>query len=322
MKIKNVVINGSAALAPMAGVADRAFRELCVAYGADYVVSEMVSSKGVSYKNVKSTQLMEVSHKERPAAIQLFGNEPDTMAVAAKSAMQYNPDILDINMGCPAPKICGNGCGSALMNTPKLCGQIVRAVTQAVDVPVTVKIRKGVDDEHINALEVAKYCCDNGASAITIHGRTAKQMYLPYADWDIIAQIKQAVDVPVIGNGDVDSAEKAAAMLEQTNCDMVMVGRAALGNPWIFAEINAWLTDLRILAPPSTEEKLTVMLKHIQMVCDYKGEYIGMKESRKHVAWYLKGFKNAAAFRNEAGRLTTMDDLKRLVCIVHREQTQ
>lgn len=320
MNIGNVVINGSAALAPMAGVADLAFRELCAEFGAAYTVSEMVSSKGVSYKNEKSTQLMVMSDKERPAAVQLFGNQPDTMAVAAKAAIKFKPDIIDINMGCPAPKISGNGCGCALMKTPKLCGEIVKAVKNAVDIPVTVKIRKGFDDNNITALDVAKYCCDNGASAITVHGRTAKQMYMPYADWEIIAKVKQAVDVPVIGNGDVDSAEKAAEMFEETGCDMVMVGRAALGNPWIFSQINAWLLDLRILPPPTIEEKLSVMFRHIKKICEYKGEKIGMKEARKHVSWYLKGFKGAASFRNEAGRLETLDDLQSLICNVHRYQ--
>lgn len=322
MNIKQINMNGSAALAPMAGVADRAFRELCMEFGAAYVVSEMVSSKGVSFKNTKSTELMELAPQERPAAIQLFGNEPDTMALAAKASLAYKPDVLDINMGCPAPKISGNGCGCALMKTPKLCGQIVKAVSQAVDVPVTVKIRKGFDDTTLNAVEVANYCVDNGAAAITVHGRTAKQMYKPYADWESIARVKEAVPVPVIGNGDVDSAEKAAQMYEETNCDLVMVGRAALGNPWIFSQINAWLTDLRILPPPSAEEKLTVMLRHIEKICKYKGERIGMKEARKHISWYLKGFHKAAGFRHEAGMVSTLDDVKALVCKVHKEQVR
>lgn len=318
MNIKNVIINGSAALAPMAGVADRAFRELCVDFGASYVVSEMVSSKGVSYNNLKSTELMQVSEKERPCGVQLFGNEPETMAAAAKKAMDFKPDIIDINMGCPAPKISGNGNGCALMKTPKLCGEIVKAVTAVVNVPVTIKIRKGFDEEYLTALEVAKYCCDSGCSAITIHGRTAKQMYKPYADWGIIAKVKEAVDVPVIGNGDVDSPQKAAQMYEETNCDLIMVGRAALGNPWIFSQINAYIKEGRIIPDPTAEQKLITMLKHIERICEYKGERFGMKEARKHVAWYLKGFRGAAAFRNEAGHLETLDQLKSLICKVHR----
>lgn len=319
MKIKNVEINGVVGLAPMAGVADRAFREICKEMGASYVVSEMVSSKGVSYKNERSTELMEISEIEHPCAVQLFGNEPDTMAVAAKTAMQFKPDILDINMGCPAPKISGNGCGCALMKTPKLCGEIVKAVVNAVDVPVTIKIRKGYDDETLTAMEVARYCVDNGASAITIHGRTAKQMYKPYADWEIIAKLKSEFDVPILGNGDVVSGKTAKQMLEQTGCDMVMVGRASLGNPWIFKQINEYIYNGKEIPKPTADERLEVLQKHIKKICDYKGEKIGMKEARKHVAYYLKGFHGAASFRNEAGRLCTYDDLLRLIELVKKE---
>lgn len=319
MKIKNVEINGIVGLAPMAGVADRAFREICKEMGAAYVVSEMVSSKGVSYKNERSTELMEISEVEHPCAVQLFGNEPDTMAVAAKTAMQFKPDILDINMGCPAPKISGNGCGCALMKTPKLCGEIVKAVTSAVDVPVTIKIRKGYDDDTLTALEVARYCVDNGASAITIHGRTAKQMYKPYADWEIIAKLKNEFDVPILGNGDVVSGKTAKQMLEQTGCDMVMVGRASLGNPWIFKQINEYIYNNKEIPMPTADERLQVLQKHIKKICEYKGEKIGMKEARKHVAYYLKGFHGAAAFRNEAGKLCTYDDLLRLIELVKKE---
>lgn len=318
MKIKNVEINGIVGLAPMAGVADRAFREICKEMGAAYVVSEMVSSKGVSYKNERSTELMEISDIEHPCAVQLFGNEPDTMAVAAKTAMQFKPDILDINMGCPAPKISGNGCGCALMKTPKLCGEIVKAVSNAVDVPVTIKIRKGYDDDSLTALEVARYCVDNGASAITIHGRTAKQMYKPYADWEIIAKLKNEFDVPILGNGDVVSGKTAKQMLEQTGCDMVMVGRASLGNPWIFKQINEYIYNNVEVPMPTTEERLNVLKKHIKKICDYKGEKIGMKEARKHVAYYFKGFHGAAAFRNEAGKLCTYDDLMRLIELINK----
>lgn len=309
MKIGNVEIHGKVALAPMAGVADRAFRELCVGFGASYVVGEMVSAKGISYDNEKSKELMILSKEERPAAIQLFGSEPETVAKAAVSALEYEPDIIDINMGCPAPKICGNGCGSALMKNPTLCGEIVKAVKNAVSIPVTVKIRKGWDENTINAVEVAKICEAAGADAITIHGRTREQQYRPTADWDIIRKVKCAVGIPVIGNGDVDSAEAAAKMIEQTDCDMVMVGRAALGNPWIFAEISRWLEHERPSLPVSNTEKVSVMLKHIEKLCVYKGEFIGMREARKHVAWYLKGFRGAAALRKESGELKTFDDL-------------
>lgn len=309
MKIGNVEIKGMAALAPMAGVTDRAFRELCVAFGASYVVGEMVSAKGISFNSERSKELMLLSENERPAAVQLFGSEPQTVAAAAVTAMEYKPDIIDINMGCPAPKISGNGAGSALMKNPDLCGKIVEAVCKAVDVPITVKIRKGWDDKSVNAVEVAKICEQAGASAITVHGRTREQFYSGKADLDIISEVKKAVNVPVIGNGDITNANDAAQMLEKTNCDMVMIGRGALGNPWIFREINAWLNDLRPMFPPSPAEKVTVILRHIQAMCDYKGEEIAMREARKHVGWYMKGFKNAAELRREAGYLKTYEEL-------------
>ena len=309
MKIGNVNIDGYAALAPMAGVADRAFRELCVDFGAAYVVGEMVSAKGITYNNDKSRELLELSKAERPAAVQLFGYEPDVMAQAAKIAMEYSPDIIDINMGCPAPKIACNGSGSALMKNPELCGKIVETVKKAVPVPVTVKIRKGWDKNSVNAVEVAKICELAGADAITVHGRTREQQYMPSADWDIIAQVKHAVKIPVIGNGDVTSAESAAKMIEQTNCDLVMIGRAALGNPWIFSEISRLIGHDRPSLPVSNAEKISVLLRHIIKLCEYKGEYNGMREARKHVAWYFKGMPNAAAMRKEAGELETFDDL-------------
>lgn len=309
MKIGNVEIKGMAALAPMAGVTDRAFRELCVAFGASYVVGEMVSAKGISFNSERSKELMLLSENERPAAVQLFGSEPQTVAAAAVTAMEYKPDIIDINMGCPAPKISGNGAGSALMKNPDLCGEIVEAVCKAVDVPITVKIRKGWDDKSVNAVEVAKICEQAGASAITVHGRTREQFYSGKADLDIISEVKKAVNIPVIGNRDITNANDAAQMLEKTNCDMVMIGRGALGNPWIFREINAWLNDLRPMFPPSPAEKVTVILRHIQAMCDYKGEEIAMREARKHVGWYMKGFKNAAELRREAGYLKTYDEL-------------
>ena len=309
MKIGNVEIKGMAALAPMAGVTDRAFRELCVDFGASYVVGEMVSAKGISFNSERSKELMILSENERPAAVQLFGSEPQTVAAAAVTAMEYKPDIIDINMGCPASKISGNGAGSALMKNPDLCGEIVEAVCKAVDVPITVKIRKGWDDKSVNAVEVAKICEQAGAAAITVHGRTREQFYSGKADLDIIAEVKKAVNIPVIGNGDITNANDAAQMLEKTNCDMVMIGRGALGNPWIFREINAWLNDLRPMFPPSPAEKVTVILRHIQAMCDYKGEEIAMREARKHVGWYMKDFKNAAELRREAGYLKTYDEL-------------
>lgn len=319
MKIGNVEITGNAGLAPMAGVADRAFREICTGFGATYIVTEMVSSKGISYNSAKSAQLMVVENSDCPAAVQLFGDEPDTLAYAAKFALKYSPDIIDINMGCPAPKISGNGSGCALMKTPMLCGEIVAAVKAAVDIPVTVKFRKGWDEENINALEVAKYCEDNGADAITIHGRTRQQFYSGKADWEIIARVKEEVNIPVIGNGDVVDAKSAAALYEMTNCDYIMVGRGALGNPWIFRQINAWFGRDTFIVQPTIDERLSVMYKHIELACKYKGERIGIREARKHIGWYLKGFHGAAAFRNEAGKVNDLEDVKKLIYKVRCE---
>ena len=313
MKIGNLEIEGFAALAPMAGVADRAFRELCADFGSAYCVSEMVSAKGISYHSKKSAELMEISERERPCGVQLFGSEPDTMAFAAEFSLKYSPDFIDINMGCPVPKVNSIGCGCQLMTDPELCRRIVEAVSSAVDVPVTVKIRKGIDDDHINAKEVAQACEAGGAKAVAVHGRTRAQMYKPYADWNIIREVKEAVRIPVIGNGDVETAADAARLLEETGCDMVMVGRGAMGNPWIFSEINAYLSEGAVLAPPTLSERVTIMRRHIEKLCEYKGEEAGMREVRKHIAWYIKGLHGAAALRNDAGRLRTLDEFYILI---------
>ena len=296
----------------MAGVADRAFREVCKEFGCAYVVTEMVSSKGLSYHDRKSGELLLCSELERPCAAQIFGDEPKTMAEAAKLAMQFKPDIIDINMGCPAPKIAGNGGGSALMKNPELAGRIVKAVVEAVDVPVTVKFRKGWDENSVNAVEFAQIMEANGASALCLHGRTRQQMYAPSADWDIIKKVKQSVSIPLMGNGDVVDAESCAKMYEYTGCDFVMIGRAAEGRPWIFKQIDHYMKTGEILPEPTLEEKIDIMLDHINLICEYKGEAIAMREARKHAAWYLKGVRGSAEFRRRCGELCTYDDLLRL----------
>ncbi len=314
MKIGTVELSGRAVLAPMAGAGDRAFRETCARFGAAYTVSEMVSSKALEFGDKKTAELMELGEDARPAAIQIFGSEPAVMALAAKKAMEFSPDFIDINMGCPAPKITGPGAGSALMKTPRLCGEIVAAVAAAVPVPVTVKMRAGWEESCINAVEVASICEHAGAAAVAVHARTRSQMYEPSADWGIIKAVKEAVKIPVIGNGDVTGAQSAALMLEQTGCDAVMVGRAALGNPWIFRQINDYLTEsCRIVPPPEICERMLVMLRQVDLMCRYKGEHRAMNEARKHVGWYLKGMRGAAEFRRRAGSLETRAQLGELV---------
>ena len=317
-----VEITGKAALAPMAGVADRAFRRICVEYGAAYVVGEMVSSKGLNFGDRKSAELLELGEEERPAAVQLFGDDPEQMARAARLAMAVQPDAIDINMGCPAPKIAGNHCGSALMREPELCRRIVRAVAEAVEVPVTAKIRKGYGRDEVNAVEVAQACAAGGAAAITVHGRTREQMYAPPVDWEIIRRVKKAVDIPVIGNGDVTSAAQAAALYEQTGCDLVMVGRGALGAPWLFAQINAYLQEGRVLPDPPVAKRMAVLFRQISLAVEYKGERVAMREARKHAAWYMRGLRGAAGLRARAGTLETFDDLRRLCEAVMQENAR
>lgn len=317
-----VEITGKAALAPMAGVADRAFRRIYVEYGAAYVVGEMVSSKGLNFGDRKSAELLELGEEERPAAVQLFGDDPEQMARAARLAMAVRPDAIDINMGCPAPKIAGNHCGSALMREPELCRRIVRAVAEAVEVSVTAKIRKGYGRDEVNAVEVAQACAAGGAAAITVHGRTREQMYAPPVDWEIIRRVKEAVDIPVIGNGDVTSAAQAAALYEQTGCDLVMVGRGALGAPWLFAQINAYLQEGRVLPDPPVAKRMAVLLRQISLAVEYKGERVAMREARKHAAWYMRGLRGAAGLRARAGTLETFDDLRRLCEAVMQENAR
>lgn len=313
LNIGGVPLKSHAVLAPMAGVSDRAYRELCVRFGAAYCVSEMVSSKALSFNSKKSEELMEISDLERPCGIQIFGDDPKCMADAAKHALENKPDIIDINMGCPAPKISSNGSGSALMKNPRLCGEIVKDVTAVTDIPVTVKIRKGWDDDSVNAVEVAKICESAGAAAITVHGRTRQQYYKPPVDYDIIRAVRESVSVPVIANGDIDSAERAKEVMDITGCDLVMIGRATLGNPWIFSQINTYLENPNVkIHTPDLEERLGVMIEHIGKMVEYKGEHMAMLQARKLVVGYFKGMKGAAALRNEAGKIKTLDDLYEL----------
>ncbi len=313
MFIGNVEIKDKAFLAPMAGVADRAFRELCLSYGAAGVTSEMVSAKGFTMGDRKSRELLKLSDVEHPAAVQIFGDNPEILACAARNALEFAPDWIDINMGCPAPKIAGNGGGASLMKDPVLAQDIARAVVSAVDIPVTVKFRTGWDAEHVNCVEFAKRMEDVGVVAVTVHGRTKEQMYAPGINYDAIAAVKQAVSIPVIGNGDIVDGPTAAAMIERTGCDAVAVGRGAQGRPWVFHQINSYLSpELRIVPEPPMAEIMRVMIKHVETICEYKGEKVGMKEARKHAAWYIKGVRGAASFRKEIGMLSSMEELERL----------
>lgn len=311
MKIKDLEFNHIAFLAPMAGIADLAFRELCVQYGAAYTVSEMVSSKGLTMGDKKSAQLLTLGN-DRPAGVQIFGDDPEIMAKAAVKCLDFNPDIIDINMGCPAPKIAMNGGGASLMKKPEFAYEITKAVVQAVDIPVTVKIRKGWDEESVNAVEMAELAEKAGASAVAVHGRTRQQMYSGSVDFDIIAQVKKAVGIPVIANGDIKDEQSAAIMLEKTNADAIMIGRGALGNPWVFSKINAYLDECRVLPEPSVTQKMAVMLKHIQKIIEYKGEYTAMREARHHAAYYTKGMRGGAKLRAEIGKLERFEQLQEL----------
>lgn len=312
MKISNVEIKNNLLLAPMAGIGDRAFRELCISYGAGYTVTEMVSSKGLTMGDKKSAELLTLGEVENPAATQIFGDDPEIMARSAIKCLEFNPSAIDINMGCPAPKVASNGGGASLMKNPLLAGEIVKAVSSTVSIPVTVKIRAGWDDESINAVELARIVEKNGASAVAVHGRTRMQMYSGKVDYSIIADVKRAVDIPVIGNGDIVDEQSAAIMLERTNCDGIMIGRGALGNPWIFKRIDAYLSECRVLPDVSVNEKMVVMLKHIQTLIEYKGEYTGIREARHHAGYYTKGLRNSAGYRRELGRLESYEQLEEI----------
>ncbi len=313
LKIGNVKINGNLILGPMAGVTDLPFRILCKEQGADLIYTEMVSAKGIQYNNKNTENLLMVSEEERPVALQLFGADPYIMSETAKRIEHRNFDILDINMGCPVPKVVNNFEGSALMKDPKLVGEIVHAISTAIRKPLTVKIRKGFTESTANAVEIAKIAEANGAAAIAVHGRTREQYYSGKADWNIIRAVKEAVSVPVIGNGDVFTPEDAKRLIEETGVDGIMVARGARGNPWLFRQIKEYLETSSKREKPSVDEAVKMMLRHARLSIEYKGEYIGIREMRKHVAWYTTGYPLAARLRQHVNEIESYQGLENLL---------
>lgn len=313
MKIGNVNLANPYILAPMAGVTDLPFRLLCKEQGAGLLCMEMISAKALQYKNKNTKALLAIHPDEYPVSLQLFGSDPKIMSEMAKMIEELPFQILDINMGCPVPKVVRNGEGSALMKNPELVHEIVSAVSKAIKKPVTVKIRKGFDDDNINAVEIAKIIEDAGGAAVAVHGRTREQYYSGKADWDIIRRVKEAVSIPVIGNGDVDSAEKAKQLLDETGCDGVMVGRGARGNPWIFREIRDYLATGELPPRPSKEEVRDMMLRHTRMEIEYKGEYTGIREMRKHISWYTAGYPNSAKLRGCINEVESYQKLEEML---------
>ena len=313
LKIGTVELENPYILAPMAGVTDLPFRLLCKEQGAGLLCMEMVSAKAIQYNNKNTKALLEIHPEELPVSLQLFGSDPDVISEIAKRIEELPFSILDINMGCPVPKIVKNGEGSALMKNPKLVYEIVRKTARAIQKPVTVKIRKGFDDTCINAVEIAKIIEDAGGKAVAVHGRTREQYYSGKADWDIIRQVKEAVSIPVIGNGDVVSGESAIAIQKETGCDGVMIGRGAQGNPWIFSELLEYERSGKMPLRPSVEAIKKMMIRHAQLQMQYKGEYLGIREMRKHVSWYTSGLPNSAKLRDEINRVESYEELEQLL---------
>lgn len=309
LQIGNVTLQNNLILAPMAGVTDLPFRMLCKEQGAGLICMEMVSAKAILYRNKNTKELLTIDPKERPVALQLFGSDPDVISEIAKQIEELPFDILDLNMGCPVPKVVGNGDGSALMKQPLLAGKIIEQTVRAIRKPVTVKIRKGFDDAHINAPQIAHIAQESGAAAVAVHGRTREQFYSGKADWDIIRQVKEAVHIPVIGNGDLLSGEDVKDMYRQTGCDGFMIGRGAQGNPWIFRQILHFLETGEALPKPPVKEVVETMLRHARMLIAYKGEHTGIREMRKHAGWYVNGCRNAAKLRGKINEVESYAEL-------------
>ncbi len=316
LKIGNVLLENIYILGPMAGVTDLPFRLLCKEQGAGLLCMEMVSAKAILYNNKNTESLLEIHPEETPVSLQLFGSDPKIVSEMAKRIEERPFSILDINMGCPVPKVVRNGEGSALMKDPKLVYELVREVVRAIRKPVTVKIRKGFDEEHVNAVEIARIAEEAGAAAIAVHGRTREQYYSGRADWEIIRQVKEAVRIPVIGNGDVTSGERAAALREQTGCDGVMIARGAQGNPWIFSELLAYEETGAFPPRPDIDEIRSTMLRHARLQIEYKGNYLGIREMRKHVAWYTKGLRGAARLREQINRVESYEELEKILTVL------